>query len=101
MLYMNIHSFIHSFLHSFIRSFFHSFRSVSYERFLAPQKPVLQELRTSAPSFNSQSLIFPFGSSSSCLRLLSCLSVIYILPSIFPSINNSPYLKCQSHVLLI
>jgi predicted CDP-diglyceride synthetase/phosphatidate cytidylyltransferase len=50
-------------------------------------KRVLHRVRSSASSFNIQYIFFSLKSSNSCLRLLPRLSVIYILPSCFPSIT--------------
>ena len=47
---------------------------------------VLNTVRSSASSFNVQYPFASLRSSSSCLRLLLCLNVIYVFNSIFPSI---------------
>jgi hypothetical protein len=44
-------------------------------------------VRSSASSFNFQYFLFSLRSSSSCLRLLPRLLIIYLLPSNFPSIT--------------
>jgi len=44
-------------------------------------------VRSSASSFSFRYPLFSFRSSSSCLRLLPCLTVTSILPSIFLSIT--------------
>jgi hypothetical protein len=51
------------------------------------QQPVLHRLRASDSSSGFQYPITSLSSSSSCLRLLPCLQVTFILPSIFPSIT--------------
>jgi hypothetical protein len=50
-------------------------------------KRVLHRVRSSASSFNFQYLLFSLRSSSSCLRLLPRLPVIFIRPSNIPSIT--------------
>jgi hypothetical protein len=47
-------------------------------------KRVLHRVRSSASSFIFKYLLFSLRSSSSCLRLLLRLAVIFILPSNFP-----------------
>jgi len=78
-----------------IHSFIHLFRSHT----TGPQplpKRVLHRVRSSASCFSVQSLLVSLKSSSSCLRLLPCLSVTSIIPSIFPSITcleDSSYVR--------
>jgi len=62
----------------------------SVTRTTGPQplpKRVLHTVRSSASSLNFQYPILSLRSFSSCLLLLSCLSVTSILPSIFHSIT--------------
>ena len=80
--YMNICMYL------FIHLLIHLFRSLFLTGPQPHQKRVLNEERTGAFYFSSQYLPFPSRFSSSCLRLLSCLSVTFILPSIFPSITR-------------
>jgi hypothetical protein len=59
-----------------------SFCSLSYDRSVASSKAVLHRVPSSASSFNFQYLLDSLRPSSSYLRLLSRLPVIFIFPSI-------------------
>ena len=77
---MYIHSFIHSFIHSYIHS------AVCLKTRPQPlPKRVLHRMRTGASGFNFQYSDISLRSSSSCLRLIPCLHITSIPPSIFPS----------------
>jgi len=79
-----------SYIHFFIRPFIHCFTYSTVYLTTGPQplqKRVLRRVRSSASSFNVQSLLVLLKSSSSCLPLLPCLSVTSIVPSVFPSIT--------------
>jgi len=75
-------------LFSIMYMFFHSFSYLMCMTGPQPlSKPVLHRLQYSHSSFNFQYPPVSLRSSSSCLHLLFCLSVIYILPSIFFSMT--------------
>ena len=78
------------YVHLFIRPFIHCCTHSVVCLTTGPQplpKRVLHRLRSSASSFNVQSLFVSLKSSSSCLHLLHCLPVTFIVPSIFSSIT--------------
>jgi hypothetical protein len=68
--------------HLFIHSFIHSFRSPSYDRSIASSKASSPQIAIQC-FFNLQ---YPLISSS-CLHRISCVCVIPIPPSVFPSIT--------------
>ena len=72
------------FIHSFIHSFLQFVVCLVIGPYTLPKR-VFHRVRSSASSCKFQYTLVSLRSSSSCLRLLLCLSVTFILPSVFLS----------------